>query len=164
MTNNQAGDRAAIRAMQHAWREAYRSDTGRVIILRAILHLLAPYGVLCRPDVPAPPGGFDSRIQTGLIGGGCKLIPSIEFEERYSPSRPFRLGTRRRKPRPAVSVVPEAGASCSPERRAPSLDTEKQLATTDLTSRVEDHLKTVFEWSREQRTERGTVAGTAFAS
>ena len=52
------------------------------------------------------------------------------FEQRVAPSRPYRLGTRRRKPRQGVSALPEAGASRSPERRAPSLDTGNHLATT----------------------------------
>jgi Replication protein len=89
-------------------------------------------------------------------------LPAVQFEERLAPSRPFRLGTRRRKPRQAVSAVPEAGASRSPGRRAPSLDTGKQLATTDSkttkrtgrnqASGVENPV-TAFEWLRSRKTE-----------
>lgn len=65
----------------------------------------------------------------------------IEFQERAAPSRPSRLGTRRRKPRQAVSAVPEAGASRSGAARAPSLDTGNQLATS------------VRDWANEQMTD-----------
>ncbi len=66
-------------------------------------------------------------------------IPEMRMQERVAPSRPSRLGTRRRKPRPAVSALPEAGAS----RRAaaPSLDTDIQLQTS------------VQKWMEEQLTE-----------
>lgn len=50
--------------------------------------------------------------------------------ERVAPSRPLCLGTRRRKPRQAVSAVPEAGATRPRAARPTSLDTEKQLATS----------------------------------
>jgi hypothetical protein len=64
------------------------------------------------------------------------------MEERLSPSRPFRLGTQRRK-RGSVSALPSLGA---PGRNAASsLDTENQLATSDS--------RTVAEWMRDQRTE-----------
>ena len=69
------------------------------------------------------------------------LMHGLTMQERAAPSRPSRLGTRRRKPRQAVSAVPEAGASRSGGARAPSLDTGKQLATT------------VQEWSDSQKTE-----------
>lgn len=68
-------------------------------------------------------------------------IAALTMEERHAPSRPSRLGTRRRKSRQAISAVPKAGASRSAERRAPSLDTDKQLATS-----VRDwHLSTLTE-------------------
>lgn len=53
----------------------------------------------------------------------------VVMQERHAPSRPSRLGTRRRKPRQAVSAVPEAGASRA-RKRAPSLDTANHLATS----------------------------------
>jgi replication protein/transposase-like zinc-binding protein len=71
----------------------------------------------------------------------CK-VHQFEMQERATLSRPSRLGTRRRKRRQAVSALPEAGASRSGAARAPSLDTEKHLATT------------VREWSKEQATEQ----------
>lgn len=63
--------------------------------------------------------------------------------ERIPLSRPYRLGTRRRAPRKAErgSTV---GASSAAERRAPSLDTDKHLATT------------VAEWSKALETPRDT--------
>lgn len=68
---------------------------------------------------------------------------TLEMERRVSPSRPYRLGTRRRRPRPAAVALPEAGASrFGRKAKAHSLDTEKQLATT------------VHEWAAEQRTEK----------
>jgi plasmid rolling circle replication initiator protein Rep len=51
------------------------------------------------------------------------------MQERIAPSRPVRLGTRRRSPRKAATSS-ASGASCSREPRATSLDTSKQLATT----------------------------------
>ena len=53
---------------------------------------------------------------------------AVAMQVRHAPSRPMRLGTRRRRAPKASVALPEAGAS----RRAaaPSLDTEKQLATT----------------------------------
>lgn len=67
--------------------------------------------------------------------------PQLVMETRQAPSRPCRLGTRRRRARLA-RAVPEAGASCSGRKPgAPSLDTEKQLATS------------VLEWEQEHRTE-----------
>ena len=67
--------------------------------------------------------------------------PLYTMQPRTAPSRPLRLGTRRRKSPPAISAVPQAGASRFGGAEAPSLDTEKQLATT------------VFEWNRNQSTE-----------
>lgn len=54
----------------------------------------------------------------------------VEMELRYAPSRPFRLGTRRSRA-PKARVPAEAGAS-RPRKRPPSLDTWKQLETTDF--------------------------------
>lgn len=65
------------------------------------------------------------------------MSTALAMQERQSPSRPTRLGTRRRKP---------MGASRSAERRAPSLDTGKQLATSDAN-------RTVREWRLQQETE-----------
>jgi len=70
------------------------------------------------------------------------IIANFEMVERATLSRPSRLGTRRRKRRQAVSALPKAGVSRSGAAGAPSLDTEKQLATT------------VQEWSAEQATEQ----------
>lgn len=70
------------------------------------------------------------------------MIEAAEYEVRADTSRPWRLGTRRRRP-PKAGVVSETGTSCS--RRAPrasSLDTEKQLKTT------------VAEWLRSTVTEK----------
>jgi len=59
------------------------------------------------------------------------IAPEFVMQERAAPSRPTRLGTRRRKSRQAISVLPEAGASRFGRKpEAPSLDTGKQLATT----------------------------------
>jgi len=67
---------------------------------------------------------------------------NVQMQERVAPSRPSRLGTRRRKPRPAVSALPEAGASRSGRKPgAPSLDTGNHLATT------------VRDWMESQLTE-----------
>lgn len=66
-------------------------------------------------------------------------VSGIVFQERVSPSRPFRLGTRRRRPHQAAGLS-EAGASRSPERRAPSLDTGNHLATS------------VHNWMKDQET------------
>jgi hypothetical protein len=62
------------------------------------------------------------------------------MQERIAPSRPYRLGTRRRRGPQGRAALPEAGAS----RRAAahSLDTEKQLATS------------VREWLASERTEQ----------
>lgn len=53
----------------------------------------------------------------------------IEMERCYAPSRPFRLGTRRRRA-PQREPHQAAGAS-RPRKRPASLDTDKQLATSD---------------------------------
>ena len=66
------------------------------------------------------------------------IAQTLTMVERQAPSRPYRLGTRRRRAKRDVSAV---GASRSTERRAPSLDTEKQLATS------------VREWADSQATE-----------
>lgn len=57
------------------------------------------------------------------------MTPDLKMEERFAPSRPSRLGTRRRKAPKALSA-PEAGASRLSGAKAPSLDTGKHLATT----------------------------------
>ena len=64
-------------------------------------------------------------------------IAQLEMQTRIAPSRPVRLGTRRRRaPKGA-----EPGASRLSGAKAPSLDTDKQLATT------------VREWDHQQKTE-----------
>jgi hypothetical protein len=57
------------------------------------------------------------------------------------------MGTRRRRAPQARVAVPEAGASRFRESKAPSLDTEKQLATT-----VFDNDQTVADWSKSEET------------
>lgn len=71
---------------------------------------------------------------------------SIVMHERYAPSRPVRLGTRRRRPRHADAQLSPCGGHAH-AKRARSLDTEKHLAITDAEV-------TVREWSRAQATER----------
>lgn len=71
----------------------------------------------------------------------ASAIATVDFVERHAPSRPYRLGTRRRRA-PKAHAHTEAGGTCSSrEAGTPSLDTEKQLATT------------VRDWSAEQETE-----------
>lgn len=65
---------------------------------------------------------------------------AFEMQERGAPSRSYRLGTRRRRPR-ADAALPTPGASRFAERKAPSLDTGKQLATT------------VANWMADQETD-----------
>src|SRR5271168_1826740 len=81
------------------------------------------------------------NLTTGTGASRDSLMDAIVYEERVGLSRPARLGTRRRKPRQAVSAVPKAGASRSGEARASSLDTGIYLATS------------VREWSDWQKTE-----------
>lgn len=57
-------------------------------------------------------------------------LASLEMQERTAPSRPSRLGTRRRRPHRAAQDSPATGAARSAGRRAPSLDTDKQLQTS----------------------------------
>lgn len=57
-------------------------------------------------------------------------LAEIDMQERAAPSRPSRLGTRRRKPHRSAQEPAAAGASRSAARRAPSLDTDKQIQTT----------------------------------
>jgi hypothetical protein len=64
----------------------------------------------------------------------------LVMQERIAPSRPSRLGTRRRA-RASVPVLPEAGASRLRKTKAASLDTEKVLIKT-----------TVREWAQTQQT------------
>ena len=66
---------------------------------------------------------------------------NLEMEERFAPSRPYRLGTRRRRA-PKRATHQAVGASRPRGARATSLDTEKLLKTT-----VQDRLE-------EQTTER----------
>lgn len=68
------------------------------------------------------------------------IAHGLVMQERFAPSRPSRLGTRRRRAAKA-RALPEAGASRFGAAKAPSLDTEKQLATS------------VREWSQAQETE-----------
>lgn len=69
-------------------------------------------------------------------------LDRLEMQERVAPSRPACLGTRRR--RPPRATLEAAGASRSPERRAHSLDTDKQVQTTDRTRRNRE--MSVREW------------------
>jgi hypothetical protein len=69
------------------------------------------------------------------------IAQAFTMETRVALSRPSRLGTRRRRAPQGRAALGEAGASRSAERRAPSLDTEKQLATT------------VKEWNESQKTD-----------
>jgi len=69
------------------------------------------------------------------------IAHGLTMVERQAPSRPSRLGTRRRRAHSA-RVSPEAGASRSRTLRAPSLDTRKQLATT------------AANWLKDQETPR----------
>ncbi len=64
-------------------------------------------------------------------------LPDLKMVERMALSRPARLGTQRRKPK----------GGHAPAKRAHSLDTEKQLVTTDAEVSVR-------EWSRAQKTEQ----------
>ena len=64
----------------------------------------------------------------------------IAMQERYAPSRPYRLGTRPRRS-PKGSRNDAAGGLALARRRAPSLDTDNHLATT------------VAMWLKEQETE-----------
>lgn len=57
-------------------------------------------------------------------------LANLEMQERTAPSRPSRLGTRRRRPHRAAQDSPATGAARSAGRRAPSLDTDKQLQTS----------------------------------
>lgn len=67
-------------------------------------------------------------------------IQPFEMQERVAPSRPSSLGTPRRRA-PKGERVSERGASRSAGRRAPSLDTGKQVATS------------VANWLQDQETE-----------
>ncbi len=75
----------------------------------------------------------------------CTVHSGVKMTERASLSRPFRLGTRRRARLQAAQVLPSHGGF-APAQRAASLDTEKQLATTEA--------KSVRQWSAEQQTDR----------
>ncbi len=65
---------------------------------------------------------------------------SLKMLELYPPSRPYRLGTRRRRPPQAVAAS-QPGASRPRKARPSSLDTENQLAVT------------VKKWMQDQETE-----------
>lgn len=54
----------------------------------------------------------------------------VQWERRYPPSRPLRLGTRRRRP-PQAGAASEPGASW-PRKRPASLDTEKNLEISKI--------------------------------
>lgn len=69
-----------------------------------------------------PPG--DDYIRSALRRR--VITPDMEFQERVAPSRPIRLGTRRRPP---TKEAPERGASW-PRQRPTSLDTHRQLQTS----------------------------------
>jgi len=86
---------------------------------------------------------------------------AIQWEERHAPSRPFRLGTRRRKPPQAVSVS-EAGVPRSGRAGAASLDTCKQLETSEFVFATKRPLRakkplaepmTCREWRDSQATD-----------
>jgi len=66
---------------------------------------------------------------------------ALKMQERHSPSRPTRLGTRRRRAAKPRVELPEAGASRLSGAKAPSLDTEKDLQATS-----------VRDWAFDQRT------------
>lgn len=80
------------------------------------------------------------------------LSAPIIMETRVALSRPSRLGTRRRRPR-AASVLPEAGASR--RKAAPSLDTEKQLATSVQNPKIygRNPDQSVRDWDLSTRSE-----------
>jgi hypothetical protein len=73
------------------------------------------------------------------------MTAGIPMEVRAGLSRPSRLGTRRRR---APRAVPSGGGHALAGRRAPSLDTDKQLATTVSESLV--YLKTEHDVRAEQ--------------
>jgi hypothetical protein len=63
-------------------------------------------------------------------------VREMGFQERTMPSRPSRLGTRRRRPPRAVSALPEAGALRRAAGAPSSLDTDKYLQTSERNSRM----------------------------
>jgi hypothetical protein len=73
---------------------------------------------------------------------------AMVMQERAALSRPARLGTRRRKPRQAVSVLPEAGGTSPRGARPSSLDTDNQPETS-VASWLEEK-KTGADLYREQ--------------
>lgn len=86
------------------------------------------------------------------VSGGLSGLPSgFRMQERSSPSRPSRLGTRRRRPSRALLSQPATGAGRSAESRAYSLDTDKQLQTT----RTKPGRKpaNIRDWLNDQETE-----------
>lgn len=70
------------------------------------------------------------------------MTPPVAMQERLSPSRPLRLGTRRRR-----AAARKAEGGTAPAQRATSLDTGKQVKTSErnLTAR---------EWLKETETPR----------
>ncbi len=74
-----------------------------------------------------------------------ETIASLVFQKRVPLSRAYRLGTRRRRARQGHAAS-EPGAARFAGGKAPSLDTQKQLATSDRNM-------TVSEWTKEQETE-----------
>jgi hypothetical protein len=70
------------------------------------------------------------------------VIAPLQMEERFLPSRPLRLGTRRRARSKRAGSSAEGGLA--PAKRAASLDTEKYLATT------------VADWLQSTETEEDT--------
>lgn len=81
---------------------------------------------------------------------GTAIAQGIEMQERVSPSRPSRLGTRRRRPgREAGSQADALAAGASwPRKRPPSLDTDKQLQTTES-----EPGQSARDWLRSNETE-----------
>lgn len=65
---------------------------------------------------------------------------SVPMTERYAPSRPYRLGTQRRRPRQAAAA-PKLGATRPRNARPCSVHTENQLATS------------VAKWMQQQETQ-----------
>jgi Replication protein len=83
-----------------------------------------------------------TETKTGHYSG---VLHGYEMVERASLSRPYRLGTRRRPNLQGSPSLPANGGTV-PAQRATSLDTEKQLETTER--------KTIKQWSHEQKTDR----------
>lgn len=82
----------------------------------------------------------------------------MEMEERFAPSRPTRLGTRRRRARNAPAAS-ETGVPRSRTARAHSLDTRKLLLKTTVQELLESR-KTDEDFRREQESLRRQLNGT----